>query len=67
MKPWLDPNNSGVTQLRGSDFDTSVVIADFTANTTQIRVGQSVEFYNRSVGAITEYSWDFLGGEPASS
>jgi PKD repeat protein len=67
LKPWLDPINSGVQWLKGSDFDSTYVSADFTSNTTQVRVGQSVEYYNRSDGNITSYEWRFQGGEPSTS
>jgi PKD repeat protein len=41
--------------------------ADFTANPTNVQVGQSVSFYDQSTGYPTVWEWVFEGGEPATS
>lgn len=42
-------------------------LADFTALTTNICVGSSIIFYNRSLNNPTNYQWIFAGGNPAIS
>ncbi len=42
-------------------------VASFTANTTTVCAGQSVQFTSTSTGAPTTYSWTFTGGTPATS
>ena len=41
--------------------------ADFSANHTFIREGQSVNFIDRSFGNITARNWLFTGGQPSQS
>jgi PKD repeat protein len=41
--------------------------ADFSAATTNICIGQSVQFTDQSTGEITTYAWTFEGGIPATS
>jgi PKD repeat protein len=67
LQPWLDPIDSGLLSLRGFDPDSSSFRALFTSNTTQVRVGGNVEFFNQSEGHITSYEWHFPGGEPETS
>ena len=67
LQPWLDPGNSGVQILKGLDSDTSGFRANFSSNTTQVRIGGTVEFYNQSEGSISSYEWKFPGGNPESS
>ncbi len=67
LQPWLDPNNSGEQKLGGLDSDTSSFRALFSSNTTQIRIGENVEFFNQSEGNISGYEWYFPGGNPESS
>lgn len=42
-------------------------MADFTALTTNICVGSSITFYNRSLNNPTSFNWNFSGGTPSSS
>ncbi|WP_053337254.1 alkaline phosphatase PhoX [Microscilla marina] len=42
-------------------------VAAFVANRTNIRVGQSVNFSNRSTNNPSSYSWVFSGGSPSAS
>ena len=41
--------------------------ADFTADTTGIRVGGTVDFSDQSTGGATTWQWSFPGGFPATS
>lgn len=67
LKYWLDPLNYGVEQLNGTNLDSSTVIADFSASTTNVTIGGAIEFRNLSVGNITDYKWYFEGGKPLTS
>ncbi len=49
-------------QLTGGD-----MIADFTANTTSIPVGSSVNFTDLTFGNPVSWEWTFEGGTPATS
>ncbi|PLX20102.1 MAG: hypothetical protein C0599_09675, partial [Salinivirgaceae bacterium] len=42
-------------------------VANFTANTTSIEVGQSVSFSDLSTNNPTAWSWSFTGGTPSTS
>jgi len=64
---WLDPDQTGVMSLKGTDLDTTTVSAWFNANKTSIVVGESVLFENTSFGNILSYQWEFEGGEPSFS
>jgi len=44
-----------------------VLIADFTASATKIKVGETVKFTDTSVGGATAWNWEFEGGTPATS
>lgn len=67
LKPWLDPNNSGVTVLNGSYCNPNSVSAGFNANESTICINQSVNFSSNSSGNISNYSWQFYGGTPATA
>lgn len=63
-----------VANLAATGCNTNVAIpmtcppmADFTALTTNICIGSSITFYNRSLNNPTNYQWIFTGGTPASS
>ena len=43
------------------------VNAQFTASSTNIRVGESINFTDQSTGNPTNWSWTFTGGTPGSS
>jgi PKD repeat protein len=44
-----------------------VLVADFTASETRIKVGETVTFTDISVGDPTSWLWEFEGGTPATS
>lgn len=67
LKPWLDPDNSGIDVLGGLGSDTLFIAADFVAKRNELSINQMTEFENLSSGKITSYSWQFEGGVPASS
>ncbi|NOX87276.1 MAG: trypsin-like serine protease [Chlorobi bacterium] len=67
LQPWLDPINSGLLTLRGVDFDSSGIMANFSADIVEISTGGQVRFYNNSSGNITSSQWYFPGGDPSGS
>jgi PKD repeat protein len=69
LKPWLDPTNTGVTNLDGWDPNatSSDLAADFSANQTNIAPGTSINFTDESTGSPTSWNWTFDGGNPANS
>jgi PKD repeat protein len=69
LKDWLDPNNSNVNTLAGTNAPcgTVNVNADFSGNPTTIFAGQSVNFTDLSSGNPTAWSWTFTGGTPGTS
>jgi len=53
-------------------FDVQLVpgncmLADFSASTTEVNIGGSVNFSDNSFGEIASWSWTFDGGTPATS
>jgi PKD repeat protein len=46
---------------------TTPPTASFTASTTTVCAGQSVDFTNTTTGGATSYAWTFTGGTPATS
>ncbi|MCD4698384.1 MAG: PKD domain-containing protein, partial [Bacteroidales bacterium] len=75
LKPWLDPNNSGVTYLDGYDPNAAnQPVADFEADDTSPGAGQTVYFTDLSSENPTSWSWSFspstvtyVGGTNSSS
>ncbi len=61
---WLDPIGSGVSFLKGTNFDSTSVFAGFSAEKTTIVVGESISFINTSYGNISSYQWFFEGADP---
>lgn len=62
------------SNLTATGCDTSIAspitcppVADFTALITNICVGSTVTFYNRSLNNPINYKWTFSGGIPATS
>lgn len=79
LKPWLDPNNTGVTSLAGTSAPCSVTstppVANFVANPTTVTVGGTSQITDLSTGSPTSWSWvitpstgwSFAGGTSATS
>ena len=67
LKYWLDPTNSGVPSLKGSDLDSTNIFAGFSGEPKSIIKGETVKFTNTSYGNISSYSWYFEGGIPEYS
>lgn len=67
LKPWLDPENTGVMTLNGSYKNSGKVIPGFESDVTKILNGSYVNFINTSQGNIIKYKWIFEGGNPAGS
>ncbi len=73
LKPWLDPQNTGATTCEGrypnagTTPDPTTLAADFSGNPTNVNVGGTVAFTDRSTGNPTTWSWTFQGGNPATS
>ncbi len=67
LKPWLDPDETGVTRLEGYFKGGNSISANFVSRVNKIISGNFVEFVNLSEGNINSYHWEFEGGEPAQS
>jgi PKD repeat protein len=60
LKPWLDPTNSGLLVLAGSNDPCSaptVPVANFTANQTNVAPATNVTFTDQSTGVPTSWAW----------
>ena len=55
------------TTIQDVQLDSGDLIADFTANTTHVSVGESVDFTDLSFGNPVSWEWTFEGGTPATS
>lgn len=63
LKPWLDPNNTGVTTLAGiaSPCATATLpVAQFVANPTSLPVSGTSQFTDQSTGNPTSWTWSIL-------
>ncbi len=70
LKPWLDPNNSGVTSLNGWDPNNGGNVdlnAMFNVSQSNIAVGGCVNFQDQSTGNPTSWSWTFDGAQTTTS
>jgi PKD repeat protein len=78
LKPWLDPTNSGLLVLAGSNDPCSAPttpVANFTANQTNVTPGTNVTFTDQSTGVPTTWAWSispatgwaYASGSTASS
>ncbi len=67
LKPWLDPANTGVSELGFYDPNNAGLHASFNASTTNVTEGGTVTFTSTSTGGATSYSWSFPGGTPSAS
>lgn len=56
-----EPNGCADTLLRPNFIGVGNPIADFTANSTSICAGGSVQFTNQSIGSPVSYAWQVIG------
>lgn len=63
LKYWLDPQNTGITSLPGTN---ASLTASFTAEPTILLAGSSVTFTNLSSGLPNSWEWAFEGGNPSA-
>lgn len=66
LKPWLDPENTGVMYMEGKTCGTSF-FADFEANITHVITGGTTTFSYTGTDNPTAYNWVFYGGDPITS
>lgn len=64
MKQYLDPANTGVTNIKGRF--NSAVNADFRTDRQSAYTGESISYRNTSYGG-SQWAWSFPGGQPALS
>jgi PKD repeat protein len=62
---WEERWNQGFTSC--AEFGALKYGADFTADTTHVRRGESIQFHNISKNGYTAISWTFEGGAPGTS
>jgi PKD repeat protein len=66
LKPWLDPDNTGILKMPGS-YNNNLAIANFSADTKLIPVGGTTNFQDLSTGKPDHWHWYFQGAEPSES
>ncbi|MBU2651801.1 MAG: T9SS type A sorting domain-containing protein [Bacteroidetes bacterium] len=66
LKPWLDPDNTGVTELEGFGYG-NILSAGFYADKIAITTGDYVTFLDQSSGKPAFWDWYFEAGNPGSS
>ena len=66
LKPWLDPDNTGIIKQPGS-FNAKLAVADFSASSSIIPVGGTINFQDLSSGKPNKWKWYFQGGNPSES
>ena len=66
LKPWLDPENTGIIKQPGS-FNAKLAVADFSASSSIIPVGGTINFQDLSSGKPNKWKWYFQGGNPSES
>jgi len=64
LKPWLDPGETGVTEIEGFGYG-NMLAASFYADTTSIVIGDYIQFWDNSSGDPTNWIWNFEGGNPS--
>jgi hypothetical protein len=68
LRDWLDPDDTQAVSLRGLNIYPT---PDFIANNTSIDIGGKISFTDVSTGIppnpANVYTWEFEGGEPATS
>jgi PKD repeat protein len=65
LKPFLDPDNTGVQELDGLSYG-NLLAANFKADTSVVSIGGRVAFTDQSTGDPEQWNWTFYGGDPFS-
>ena len=60
---WLDPIGTNLYQING----TSYAKIDFTANKTVAKIGEPIDFIDKSLGGPYIYNWVFKYASPSNS
>lgn len=60
-------NNTKIVPKAITVVNRSQPQTSFSADKTEIKVGESVQFIDQSAGGISQYQWFFEGGSPATS
>jgi PKD repeat protein len=63
LSPWLDPDNTGVMDVRGI-YDTNQIVADFSADNLVVSMGSYINFTDRTSGTHSSWKWSFKGAQP---
>lgn len=66
LKPWLDPENTGIMKMPGS-YNDNLAIANFTASSKIIPVDGTTDFQDLSTGKPDYWHWYFQGADPSES
>ena len=66
LKPWLDPESTGIIKQPGS-FNAKLAVADFSSSSSIIPVGGTINFQDLSSGKPNKWKWYFQGGNPSES
>jgi PKD repeat protein len=66
LKPWLDPDNTGILKMPGS-YNNNLAIANFSADSKVIPVGGTTDFQDLSSGKPDYWHWYFQGADPSES
>jgi lysyl endopeptidase len=66
LRPWLDPENTGMLDVRGS-YDTTLIVANFSADATVIPIGSYINYTDRTAGKHSAWKWGFEGANPETS
>ena len=66
LKPWLDPDGTGILELEGFGYG-NLLSASFYADTTFITVGDYIELFDNSSGEPSNWIWTFPGGSPSQA
>jgi agmatine/peptidylarginine deiminase/PKD repeat protein len=64
--PYIGGNDPHVFTIESSDVSVKPV-ADFSASTTTVQVGETIQFIDSSLNTPTSWEWSFEGGAPLSS
>jgi photosystem II stability/assembly factor-like uncharacterized protein len=68
FKPWLDPLNTGVIRLKGTEKNLpSGTQVYWTSSSPTVEIDSSVQFKDETSGSNLTRTWQFEGGTPPTS